>query len=432
MSSELTELDAPRPEDRAPKTLWRQPDFLKLWAGQSLSLIGSEVTVVALPLVAVAVLHATTAQMGVLTALGRAPYILILFVGVWVDRVRRRPLLAGSDLGRALLLASVPIAYFGGQLGMGWLFVVMLLVGFLTVIFDVAWAAYLPFLVDRRNLAEGNSKLQLSMSTAEVAGPGLTAILLRWLSAATVVLVDVVSFLVSAVLLVLIRKPEEPPSRNTEKQPGVLRSIRSGLRLVWTEPLLRPTLLSTAFFMFFVPGIQALYFVFTYRELHLSASTIAVVLTLAGPGAIVGSILAPRLIKKIGLGRMCVIAALGGNTSYLLVPLAGGPPWLAVGMLGAAQVLFGFTMPLGGISVTTIRQAITPDDMQGRVAATFRAFGLGLAPFGALAAGFAGDVIGLRTTILVGAVGVLVPIFFLLRSPLPKVRGEEDLVKVGS
>jgi MFS family permease len=414
-------------EQAPPPSLWHHPDFLKLWAAHSLSLIGSQVTLVALPLVAVAILNATTSQMGILTALGRLPYILILFVGVFVDRVRRKPMLIISDLARGVLLLLIPILYFADQLTILLMFGVMLAVGFFTVIFDVSWAAYLPTLVERRSLAEGNSKLQFGTSTSEVAGPGITAILLKFFSSAAVLLVDAVSYFVSAALVILIGKREEKPVHAQGKSTNIFSSIREGLHLVWNQPLLRPTLLATAFYSFFVTGIQALYFLYAYNELGVSASWIAIILALGGPGAMLGSALGPRIINKIGLGRMCVIAALGGNTSFLFIPLATKPTWLAIAILSFGQLLFGFTMPLGGISVTTIRQAVTPDNMQGRVQATFRAFGLALAPFGALAAGFAAGPLGLRATILIGAIGALMPILFLFFSPLPKVRGVEDV-----
>jgi MFS family permease len=413
---------AARVAQPVPPNLRRNADFLRMWAGQSLSLIGTQATLVALPLVAVVIVQASTAQLGLLGALGRLPYLGILFVGVWADRARRRPLLVASDLGRGLLLLSIPVLYLTGDLSIEVLFAVILGTGALSVVFDVAWAAYLPALVPRTDLPEANSKLQLSAATADLAGPGIVALLLRWFSAATVLFVDAVSYVVSAVLCLLIRTPEVRPERPAPTDRSVLAAIRSGLRWVWHQPLLRPTLLSTACLMFFMPGIQALYFPYAYRTLGVPASWIAAVLTLGAPGAMLGSALGPRLVRRLGLGRMCVIAALGGNTSYLLIPLATRPVWLAVALLGAAQLIFGFTMPLGIISTMTIRQAVTPDELQGRVAATFRAFGFGMAPLGALAAGFAGTVLGLRTAILVGAIGALVPILILFFSPLPALR----------
>jgi predicted MFS family arabinose efflux permease len=238
--------------------------------------------------------------------------------------------------------------------------------------------------------------------------------------------IDAVSYFVSAAFCLSIRKPEVRPARPEGIKRGIFHEIGAGLRFVFSEKHLRPMLLAQAIFMLFVPGIQALYAAYAYRDLHVPASGVAFVLMLSGPGAIIGSILGPSIIRRIGLGRMCVIAALGGNTSYLFIPLAVKPLWLTIGMLGFGQFLFGFTMPLGVISMTTMRQAFTPNHMQGRIAAAFRCFSLGIAPFGALAGGFLGSSIGLRKTILIDAVGALIPIAVLFLSPLPGVRQVAD------
>jgi MFS family permease len=403
-------------------TLWRHADFMRLWTGQSVSMVGSQITLVAIPLVAVTQLAASPSEMGLLGAMARLPFLLILFVGVWADRVRRRPLLVATDVGRGLLLAAVPVLFFTHQLRLDWLYLVVFCVGVLQVIFDVADLAYLPSLVAWGHLAEANSKMQMSTSAAEVAGPGLAALLLTWFSAATVIIADIVSYFVSAVACALIRHREERPSPPEGDRQNVLSSIKEGVRFVWSQPLLRPILLATSFLMFFWPGIQALYYPFAYRELHIPASVIALILTVGGPAAVVGAALGPRLIARWGLGRMLVISGLFGNSSFLLIPLATAPVGLAVAALAGAQFLFGVGMPLGVIATMTIRQSLTPDHLQGRVAATFRVFGLGLSPFGALAAGLLAGPLGVRTTIAIFAVGALVPIALVFLSPLRTVR----------
>jgi MFS family permease len=403
-------------------SLWKHRDFLKLWSGQSASLIGSQVTLVALPLVAVTLLKATSVQLGLLSALGQLPYLLVLFFGVWADRTRRRPVLIAADLIRGVLVAGIPLAAWLGGLSIGLLYVVIFVVGLVTTIFDVSWSAYLPTLVPRASLPEANSKMQLSTSTAQVSGPGLVAALLTWLSAAATMGIDSASYFVSAAMCLFIRQPETMPYQGDRKKGGIFSEIWVGLRLVFSEDHLRTMLLAQAILMFFLPGIQALYSAYAYRDLGVPASGIALILMLSGPGAILGSLLGTRIIKRIGLGRMCVIAALGGNTSYLFIPFAVKPLWLTMGMLGLGQFIFGFTMPLGGISMITMRQALTPNHMQGRVTAAFRGFSLGIAPIGALTAGFLGAAIGLRPTILIDAVGALIPLFLLFFSPIPKVR----------
>lgn len=407
--------------ERETTKLWRHRDFRLLWAGQSLSLVGSQITLVAMPLVAVTLLAASPAQLGVLNALERLPFVLILFVGVWVDRVRRRPLLIATDFARGALLATVPLLFFADALTLTWLCIVVLLVGVCQVVFDVADLAYLPSLVDRHQLTEANSKVQVSYSVAQIAGPGLVALLLSWFSAAAVILIDTLTYLVSGIACLLIRHREQPPAAPEGKREPVLRSIKDGVRFVWSQPLLRPTLLATAFFMFFWTGIQTLYYPYAYRDLHIPAGVIALVLTVGAPAALVGSALGPRLVNRIGLGRMLLISGVFGNGSFLLLPFATEPVWLAVTVLAAAQLLFGVGMPLGVIVTMTIRQAVTPGRLQGRVAATFRAFGVGLSPLGALAAGFAAEPLGMRTTIAICAVGLLVPLVFQFLSPLVRL-----------
>ncbi|MCA2230004.1 MFS transporter [Nonomuraea aurantiaca] len=409
-------------------SLWRDAEFMKLWIGQSLSLVGSQVTAVALPIVAVSLLHASPSEMGVLSALQKLPFVFILFVGVWADRVRRRPLLIATDFGQGVLLITIPLLYFAGQLTLAWLCVAVVIMGMLQVVFDVADHAYLPSLVRREQLPEANSKTQLSISASEVAGRGLAALLLSWFSAAGAIVVDAVTFLASAFACLLIRRPEPAPASSGEPQ-RVFLSIKEGVRFVWSQPLLRPTLLATSFYMFFMTGIQALYYPFALQELHIDASLIAIILTIGGPAAVAGSALAPRLVDRIGLGRMLIIAGVFGNVSYLLIPLADGSKWSAVAALAGAQLMFGVGMPLGGMVTMTVRQAVTPDHLQGRVAATFRAFGLGIAPLGALAAGFAAEPLGLRATILVCAIGILVPLVFQFCSPLIRLRGVPDVAR---
>jgi MFS family permease len=411
----------------APATLWRHGDFMRLWSGQTLSLIGSQVTLIAMPLVAVALLHATSAQMGYLTALARLPYIGTLFVGVWLDRIRRRPLLITTDAVRALLLASIPVLFLTHSLRLDWLYLVVFCVGLFEVVFEIANLAYLPSLVDRGLLTDANSKLQMTSSAAQIAGQGLAAILLAALSAAAVILADSVSFVFSAIASALIRHREEPPGRSHRASIGVFASIKEGVAFVWSNPLMRPTLLSTAFLMFFWTGIQTLYYPFAYDQLGVPASAIALILASGGPAAIVGAWLAPRLMRSWGTGRMLIWAAVFGNGSFILIPLAAKPLGLAVPMLIAAQLFFGIGMPLGVVGTMTLRQMLTPDDMQARVGATFRAAGLGISPLGALFAGLLAEAIGVHTAITVCAIGTLVPIGLTIFTPLRSVRDVPSL-----
>jgi predicted MFS family arabinose efflux permease len=408
-------------------SLWHHHDFLRLWAGQSLSLIGAQITLVAIPLIAVTLLAATPFEMGILGAASRLPFIFVLFVGVWVDRLRRRPLLIGSDLGRAALLAMIPLLFFTGELQLIWLALVVLCVGVLQVVFDVADLAYLPSLVEPARLPEANSKIQVSQSVADVAGPGLVALLMGWISAAAVIVIDSISLFCSAIAVASIRRREPPPAKPQGDRPGTIASIKEGVRFVWAQPLLRPILVATAFLMFCWPGIMALYYPFAYRDLGIPARVIAMIMMIGGPAAIAGAVLAPRLVRRWGMGRMLIVSGVFGNGSFLLIPFATRPTGLAVAILATAQFLFAIGMPLGIIVTMTIRQTLTPQHLQGRVAATFRAVGLGVSPFGALAAGALSIPLGVRATIAIFMVGCLVPIAVVFLSPLRRVRTVADI-----
>jgi predicted MFS family arabinose efflux permease len=290
------------------------------------------------------------------------------------------------------------------------------------VFFEVAYAAFVPRLVAPARRAEANGKLQLSESVGQVGGPGLAGLLLSVAAAPIVVIVDAISYLVSAVLNFFVKVDEPKPVAPAEGRPNVFASIWHGLKWVWTQPLLRPLTLAAAFYMFCYTGIQALYFLFAIDELGLPRGLVGLIIAIGGPGAILGAWLSDRVMDRLGPGRALLWMSAIGNGSLLLVALAVRPVWLAVAMLGLSQVLVGFTTQVYMVSMITLRQAVTPQDMQGRVAATHRAVGLGLAPAGALAAGLLGDAIGLRATLLAAAIGVVVPVFILLASPIPALR----------
>ncbi len=400
--------------------LWGHADFLKLWTGQSLSLFGTQVTLLAMPVVAVFLLRADSTAMGILGALARAPFVLFLFAGVWADRVRRRPTLILTDLGRAVLIALVPVLWLADALRIEWLYAIVLGVGVLGVFFEVANQAYVPSLVGRELVPEGNAKLQISQSVAQVGGPSVAGLLITFLSAAMVMVVDAVSYLASAIACALVRTPEEKPGGQGQR-PTVFAAIGQGLRWVWTQPVLRPMVISIAFYMTFATGIQTLYVLYL-RALGVPKFWIGVVLALVGVGAVVGSTLSMKSLRRFGPGPAAFWTIVVGNGAFLLVPLAGGPVWLSVALLGIAQVVIGLTAPIGQVAMGSLRQVLTPNDMQGRVVATVRGLSLGLAPVGALAAGLLGSAIGLRPTMWIFAVGVLVPIVVVGMSPIPGIK----------
>jgi MFS family permease len=375
--------------------LWRHPDFLKLWAGQTVSLLGSQVTALALPLTAVLTLEAGPIQMGLLGVAGSAPFLLIgLLAGVWVDRLRRRPILIGADVGRALLLGSIPVAALLGLLRIEQLYLVAFLVGILTVFFDVAYQAFLPALVPRARLVEGNSKLEASRSIAQIAGPGLGGGLVQLVTAPVTLVADALSFLGSALFLALIRAPETAPT--SEARASVWREIGEGLRVVLGNRLLRAIAGCTGTWNLFSNVMFAVLVLYATRELGIEPAV-------------------------LGPGRTIVGAALFGSATSLLIPLAQGPAAVVVALLTVAHFLMGLSV-VYNITQVSLRQAIIPDRLQGRMNATMRFLVWGTLPMGSLIGGVLGETIGLRPTLVVGALGSLLASVWLLFSPLRHLR----------
>lgn len=404
-----------------PRSLWSHGDFIKLWGGQSLSLVGTQVTIVAMPLVALQLLDASATQMGVLGALARAPFVLFLFAGVWADRVRRRPTMVATDLGRGVLIGLIPVLYYLDDLRMAWLYGIVLLAGILGVFFEVSNQAFISSLVEPEFVPEANAKFQISQSSAQVAGPGLAGILIAFLSAASVIVIDAISYFVGAIASMLIRMPEEKPG-GTSRPPKLFAAIGAGLKWVWTQPVIRPMMFATAFYMAFTSGIQALYVFYLSRNLHLAAGWIGFTLAFLGVGAVIGSLFSLKTLRRYGPGPTAFWATVIGNAAFLLVPLAGGPIGVTVAILALAQALIGMSGPIAQVSMGSLRMRLTPNDMQGRVVATFRGLSLGLAPVGALVAGVLAQALGLRLILFIFAIGVLAPIVVMWFSPIPRAK----------
>jgi MFS family permease len=408
-------------------TVTADRDFLRLWGGQTLAMIGAQVARTVLPLVAVVLLDASATEMGVLSALSQLPFLLFLFAGVWVDRMRRRPAMIWTDLGRMVLLALVPVLYLAGALRMEVLFVVVLGVNLLGVLFETAYHAYLPALVGREFIAEGNQKLELSRSTAQFAGPSLAGLAVTAAASAMVLVASALTYLASAVLLMFIRRPEPPPPPAADR-PNAFRAIGDGLRWVLRHPVLRVMTLAPTVFWFFYSVLTTLYVLYLVRELRVPPGWVAAIFAVAGPGAMIGSWLSIRTMRRFGLGR----AVLGGITastcSLLLVPAASWaePLWLVIGLLLLSQFGYGLATQVGTVLQTTLRQVLTPDDMQGRVVATQRALSLAMVPVGALLAGVVADAVGIQPVIWVASFGVLAPILLYGLSPIPRMRELPD------
>ncbi len=401
--------------------LWRHGDFLKLWAGQTVSQFGSQITVLALPLAAALTLHAGAANMGFLAAASTAPFLLVgLFAGVWVDRRRRRPILIVADAARFALLSLIPILALLDALTLAALYVIAFLVGILTVFFEVAYQSFLPAVVGRAHLVDGNGKLETTRSAAQIAGPSAAGALVQLVTAPVAIAVDALSFLVSVLFLGLIRTPEPPPARPAARR-RVWPEIGEGLRAVMDDPMLRATMGSAGTVNIFGSMLFAVYVLYALR-IGIGAGLLGATFAVGNVGYLCGAFLTRPITRRFGTGPTIVAGLIVMAVCGLLVPLAGGPLAVSVLCLMVAQFARGFGGTLFNINNVSLRQAITPDRLLGRVNATSRFVGTGALTIGSLAGGTLGAVFGLRPTLAIGAVGGLFAVIWVLRSPVRTLR----------
>ncbi|MFB9350533.1 MFS transporter [Streptomyces heliomycini] len=403
------------------RSLWRDADFRRLWVGQSVSQLGEHTSLVVLPLIAVLTLHVDAGRLGVLRAVGQAPILLLsLFVGAWVDRWRTRTVMVLADAGRAVVLGAAVAAGLLGVLGLPSLLVVAFAVGALSVFFDVAYQTSLVRLVRRDQLLPGNSALEGSRSAAQIGGPALGGALVSLLSAPVALASGALFFVLSFLSIRRIRRPEPTPGRG-ERPAKVWRRIQEGLRFVVADPALRAVGLASAAFQFSFAAMTTVYLLFLPRELHLSGTAVGLALAATGPGALLGALLAARLPGRFGHGAVLVSAAALGDGVLLCVPALHGPAAVTVPVLVAVNLVFGAFGQLVNVTVMAVRQAVTPDGMQGRVAATITFAGMGLAPLGSLLGGLLAERWGLRTGLLVTAAGMLLSPALMALSPLARL-----------
>jgi MFS family permease len=403
--------------------LWRHPDFLKLWSAETISQLGTQISLLALPLVAIIVLESSPFEVALLGTIEFLPFILIsLPAGVWVDRLPRRPILILGDVGRGIALASIPAAYLLGVLSIYQLYVVGFIVGVCTVFFDVAYMSYLPALVDRDRLVEGNSKLEVSRSGAQIAGPGLAGAAIGLVGAPLAIILDAISFLGSAAFVFGIRKrePAPTPTAGPAVRPSMRGEIAAGLRYVLGHRLLRSIAACTGISNFFGNVVQSILLVYIVREIGLTPAVIGLVFALGNIGFLVGAILADRISARFGVGPTIIGSALLFGPGALLVAVA--PKELAVPFLVAFGLLIGFGGVVYNVTQVSLRQAITPERMQGRMNATMRFVVWGTIPIGSLLGGVVATAIGLHETIWIGAIGSLFSFLPLLFSPLRSLR----------
>lgn len=401
---------------------------MKLWSGQIISEIGSRITRDGVPYTAVIVLNAPAAQMGFLTAVGASSVLLFgLLAGVWVDRFRRRPIMIAADLARAVILASIPIAAFAHRLSMAQLYVVIALAGICTVFFDVAYQSYMPSLVERENLLEGNSKLAMSASVAEIAGPSLTGLLVQLITAPIAILFDAISFLVSAVSVFLIRKPERPYQAPTETPHPI-----AGLRFVFGHPLLRPLACFSITTFFSMGFLGPLYVLYAIRELHITPAELGIAIAMGGAGSLVGATFAPAIGRRFGLGHTFIGSVLLMAGAYALIPLAQGPRPLPMIFLMLQQFFGDLAFSTYLINELTLRQSVAPEEMLGRVNAAMQLMTRGVFPLSAIAGGVLAGAIGIRQTLTLAVAGVFAATLWLIASPLRRLGAGDSGLGTGA
>jgi MFS family permease len=396
--------------------LWRNSDFVKLWVAQTVSLLGSHVSFLALPLIAASSLNATPVQMGVLTTVSTLPALLLgLFAGVWVDRHRRRPILIATDIGQAVLLIVLSGSVVLNVLRMEYLYVLAFGIAAFRLFFDVANQSLLPTLIGRDQLVEGNGKLEMSRSAVAIVGPGVAGGLIQLVTAPLAILFDAVSFLVSALGIASI-SVSEATAGIPQHQQTMRHAISAGVRLVLGNRSLRALTGALATLSLFTSMLDAVLLLYLTRELRLTPALIGLAFACGSVGFLLGALLQQRATRHFGLNATLIIGVLLTGFGDLLIATGTGTTstTMIVLVLFVAQFCYGLGQATFRISQISLRQSITPDDMQGRMNATTRFVTAGLIALGGLLGGVLGAAIGLQWTLVVAAVGELLAVAWLL------------------
>ncbi|MEV6845115.1 MFS transporter [Actinoplanes sp. NPDC051411] len=398
-------------------------DFRKLWTGDLISQFGDRVSELALPLIAVATLAASPAQVGLLTAAVWAPNLLGVLAGAWVDRrPHRRSIMIGADLLRAAALFSLPIAHWFGVITLTQLFAVALLSGAGQVLSMAAYQSFFVTLVPPSRYVEANSKLNISRSASFSAGPAIGGYLIQLLTAPVAVIVDAFSFLASALFLSRI------PSSSTPVHASA-GGVRHGVRYVFEHPYLRAALACVTTLNFFTFIAQALAVLFASRTLGLPAGVIGLAFGLGALGGLAGAAVAPRLAQRYGVGRLVLLGSILFPAPIAIMALATGPHWLEATIIAAGEALSAAGVMIFDINLNSIQTAVTADHMRSRVSGVFSTINYGSRPLGAVIGGLLGSWIGVRPTLLLAAAGGALCCLWLFPSPIPRIR---SLSEVGS
>lgn len=386
--------------------MWKNLDYRKLWIANSLSSLGSQITFLALPITAIGLLSASPAQMGLLTAFGTLPYLVLgLLVGVWVDHLPRRPILMMADLGRAGLLLIVPALALLGILRIEHLYFVAFLIGTLSLFYDVTQETYLPAILGQEHLVDGNSSIAAVETVAELTAPAVAGGFVQLLTAPLAITVDSLTFLWSAFWISRIQKKEEQSL--LQKRNNLWQEIRAGLNFLLRNPFLRPTVLTGIQWQLFGGMIDALLILYLVKDLNLPALAIGLVYAVGSLSALIAARYTNRLIKKVGLGTVIILSTLLLGIGWFILPLAVGTSWTAFSIIAAGMLIVGIGNMLWNITIITITQTITPNQLLGRVNASKQFLTYGALPLGAIIGGWIAEQWGLRTGLFVACLGIL-------------------------
>lgn len=404
--------------------LWKHRAFMLFWSGETVSLFGTQITLLALPLTAVLTLHATAAELGFIRFVEAFPFLLFtLIFGAWVDRRRRRPMLILANAARALLIGLVPVLALLNLLNFSLLAVIAFAFGVFTVLFDVTWLAYVPTIISSEELVEANGKVATSASAAEVVGPGLGGLLVQILTAPVALLADAISYAVSTITLIAIRAPEPAPRVRQGQRAGLLREIGVGLGIVWRNLNLRAIMVMSGLWNMLNGIADTVFVLYVVRELHFQPGALGLIFAVGAIGGLIGSTISTRLSQRGKFGPILGIAFSFGTIPWLLLPAVAGPQTLEVIAFTLAFFLVRVGLGLWGVLTISYRQAITPHHLLGRVGASMRFVSYGLGALGFLLAGALASLVGLRATLWLAASGfVAILLITLLATPLPRVR----------
>lgn len=403
-------------------TLWSNRDFLNLWSAETISQFGSQLGLLAIPLIAALLLDASPFEMGLLTAVGQAPRLVIgFFAGAWVDRLPRRPIMVITDIGRALTYAIIPAAWLMDMLSIRLLLIVAVIEGCQTVFFNSAWAALIPNLVERKHLADANGKLMASVSMAQITGPALAGTLIAWLSGPVVMWITSATFGASAWFLGHIRKAETRRARDAASPTRLLEEVREGFRELIGSRIVRP--LTTSSIVINLGGnmFLAVYVLYLTLDLGLSSSGVGLIYASGGIGALVASMIAAPLAARMGVGRTVLWSAVGFGLSNLLVPLAILVPEHALPLIVFSEMAAWMSLQVFNVNRFSLRQALTPDHLMGRVSSSTMTLVGGAQMVGSLLGGIIGELFSVHIALFVSVGIMAIAAWFIWASPVPAI-----------